>query len=273
MRGRPTATVCVLTAILAVAVPQASSQEVANEAGPLEKRANPVTPENPIPRRLYGVKPRYPTEAVPLGTRAVVSLRLTLNESGRPAEVRATCCGLLSTGATKQLPGNVFLQAAADAVRQWVYEPPINPPISFDVTIAFGPDFDSELLTHGGVVFRPTFPPPPPPSPPTPEALAGAVWVDGAVRVGGGIRAPAKVKHVAPEYPPDAQNARVQGVVIAEIRIEQDGRVSSARVVRSIPLLDEAAVDAVMQWEFSPTMLNDKPVPVLMTVTVQFTLS
>jgi protein TonB len=65
----------------------------------------------------------------------------------------------------------------------------------------------------------------------------------------------------------------VQGVVILEAVIGVDGRVSDARILRSIPLLDQAAIDAVQQWEYTPTMLNGVPVPVIMTVTVQFTLA
>jgi protein TonB len=80
-----------------------------------------------------------------------------------------------------------------------------------------------------------------------------------------------KTLDVPPIYPPEAQAARVQGIVIAEIRIGEDGRVADARVLRSIPLLDTAALDAVRQWH-TPTMLNGAPVPVLMTVTVNFTL-
>ncbi len=75
-----------------------------------------------------------------------------------------------------------------------------------------------------------------------------------------------------PVYPPIAESARVQGIVIVEIRIDEDGRVSDARVIRPVALLDQAALDAVLQWEFEPTMLNGRPVPVIMTVTVNFTL-
>ena len=85
--------------------------------------------------------------------------------------------------------------------------------------------------------------------------------------------APTKVKDVAPVYPPIAQSARVQGTVIIEARVEPDGHVSNARVLRSIPLLDKAAMDAVMQWEFTPTLVNGKPVPVVVTTTLQFTLT
>jgi protein TonB len=92
------------------------------------------------------------------------------------------------------------------------------------------------------------------------------------VRVGGNIKPPTKVKDVRPVYPPIAQSARVQGVVIIEATIGTNGKVTDARVLRSIPLLDQAALDAVRQWEFTPTLLNGVPVPVIMTVTVNFTL-
>jgi TonB family protein len=108
---------------------------------------------------------------------------------------------------------------------------------------------------------RGAFPPPPPPPPP-----------EGAVRVGNGIKVPTKIKDVRPLYPPDAQNAKIQGVVIIEATIDREGRVSDARILRSIPQLDEAALTAVRQWEFTPTVVDGSPVPVIMTVTVNFTV-
>ncbi len=85
-------------------------------------------------------------------------------------------------------------------------------------------------------------------------------------------RRPTKTKDVRPVYPPIAQSARVSGVVIIEATIGADGKVKDAKVLRSIPLLDQAALDAVKQWQFTPTLLNGVPVPVIMTVTVNFTL-
>ena len=93
-----------------------------------------------------------------------------------------------------------------------------------------------------------------------------------AVRPGGVIRYPAKVQHVAPVYPRLAQEARVEGLVILEAVIGVDGRVQDVRVLRSKPLLDQAAMDAVRQWRFTPTLLNGVPVPVILTVTVDFKL-
>jgi periplasmic protein TonB len=93
------------------------------------------------------------------------------------------------------------------------------------------------------------------------------------VRIGGTIRQPLKVRNVDPVYPAIAQAARVQGIVIIEATLSPDGRISNARILRSIPLLDQAALDAVRQWEYTPTLLNGVPVPVIMTITVMFTLS
>lgn len=114
-----------------------------------------------------------------------------------------------------------------------------------------------------------------------PAAVAGAPpatirqlnTMSAPVRVGGDVKEPKKIKHVAPVYPDAALSARVQGVVILEAIIDPNGNVSDARVLRSIPILDQAALDAVMQWQFTPTLLNGNPVSVIMTVTVNFSLN
>jgi protein TonB len=93
------------------------------------------------------------------------------------------------------------------------------------------------------------------------------------VRVGGEIKEPTKLKNVAPVYPDAAKQARVQGVVILECTIGPRGDVADVKVLRGIPLLDQAAIDAVKQWVYTPTLLNGVAVPVIMTVTVNFKLS
>lgn len=92
------------------------------------------------------------------------------------------------------------------------------------------------------------------------------------VRVGGLISRPERVRYVAPVYPPLARVARVEGTVILEAVLGVDGVAREVRVLRSIPLLDEAALQAVRQWQFTPTLLNGEPVPVVLTVTVVFRL-
>jgi periplasmic protein TonB len=110
----------------------------------------------------------------------------------------------------------------------------------------------------GGVVGGAVEAPPPPSEP---------------VRVGGNIKEPKKLRNVPPVYPDVAKQARVQGVVILEATIDTSGRVDNVRVLRGVPLLNEAALEAVKKWVYSPTMLNGTPVPVIMTVTVNFTLA
>ena len=111
-------------------------------------------------------------------------------------------------------------------------------------------------------------PPPPPPTPPERYQVDGQV----AVRIGGEIKTPKKLRDVRPVYPEEAQAARVSGMVIVEAVIDTHGMVRSTSVLRSIPLLDQAALDAVQQWQFTPTLVDGAPVPVIMTVTVNFTL-
>ena len=93
------------------------------------------------------------------------------------------------------------------------------------------------------------------------------------VRVGGDIKEPRRITSVAPVYPAIAQQAGIEGIVIIEAIIGTDGAVESARILRPVPLLDQAALDAVTQWRYTPTSLNGQPVKVVMTVTVTFNLT
>jgi len=92
------------------------------------------------------------------------------------------------------------------------------------------------------------------------------------IRLHAGIREPRKIVDVAPVYPVLAQASRIEGLVIIEAIIDEHGAVQSARVLRSLPWLDEAALAAVRQWRYTPALLNGVPVPVIMTVTVRFQL-
>jgi len=142
-------------------------------------------------------------------------------------------------------------------------EPERLPAVTAEGGISHGPGVDSgqpPLLIigeRGAAVL------PPPPPPPTPKL----------VRVGGVIREPRKIVHVPPVYPEFARTSRVEGIVTLEAIIDASGRVESVKVLSAQPLLEEAAVRAVKQWRYSPTELNGVPVPVLMTITVRFTLS
>jgi protein TonB len=92
-------------------------------------------------------------------------------------------------------------------------------------------------------------------------------------RVGGRIRPAQRIHHVAPVYPPLARDSHVTGTVILEALIDEHGSVRELKVLRSVPLLDAAAIDAVRQWRFMPTLLNGVPIQIIMSVTVTFVLN
>ena len=95
----------------------------------------------------------------------------------------------------------------------------------------------------------------------------------GVLRAGGGnIKEPKKLRHVNPVYPSAAREARISGVVIMEVTVDPKGEVANVRVLKGDPALSDAAVKAVSQWKYTPTLLNGQPVPVLMPVTVNFAL-
>jgi protein TonB len=148
------------------------------------------------------------------------------------------------------------------------YEPPegihdeVDPPPPSTPTIGVvGSTGPGEL---GGLGNRTDYTPAPPPVQPQP--------ITGPLRVGGKIREPRRVSSVAPVYPAIARQVRVQGTVVIQAVIGVDGEVRDTKILNSVPLLDQAALDAVRQWRYQPTLLNGTPVAVIMTVSVRFTL-
>lgn len=118
----------------------------------------------------------------------------------------------------------------------------------------------------GGIPHDAPAPPPPPPPPPAPAQPKGPV------RIGGEVSQPALLKRVDPVYPEMAVAAQVEGVVILEAVVDREGRVEDVQVLRSLPLLDNAAKEAVRQWRYSPLLLNGKAERFILTVTVSFRL-
>ena len=229
-------------------------------AAPINWRAAapPQTaPESPR-RQINRVYPEYPRDALERGIKGVVIVDITINAAGDvstaavvsgPQELRASA--FTAALGLKYTPGK-----SVTAMQ-----------IAFEYVLSG---------TTWGVGLRPT------PRNVAAELLRAAEGLKagppsnpdatGAYRIGGGLMPPKKIKDVAPVYPPIAQEARVQGVVIMEARVDEHGNVSDVRVLRSIPLLDKAAIDAVRQWQYTPTTMNGVAVPVIMTLTVNFTL-
>ncbi len=87
------------------------------------------------------------------------------------------------------------------------------------------------------------------------------------------VTAPLAIQSPAPKYTESARRARIQGVVILEVEIDREGRVTSTRILKGLPLgLDEEARQAISQWRFQPAMRNGEPVPAITVLTVNFQL-
>ena len=147
-----------------------------------------------MPRRTYSVEPSYPAAAAAVEANAIVTLMITLDISGRVAEVRRLGVAPIASAANAAPPdpqtlSNAFhalVESAADAVRQWQYDAPAEAPLSIRVTFAFFPDGKPRLVAHDGWSLTgrgqilgfgaaggrgaatPQGVPPPPPPPPPP---------------------------------------------------------------------------------------------------------
>ena len=234
------------------------------------------TVEGPVrvqqPKLVREVEPVYPEEARKAGVEGTVILEATADTYGRVASI-------------KVLRGVPPLdQAAIEALKQWVYEPMVidgKPhPVVFTVTMRFRLDDKKKPEVSGAVEGG------------VAGGVAGGVqggveggvdagvagakadpeFEKGAVRATGAVKPPKVVKKVAPVYPETARQARVEGVVILEAKADEKGDVVDARVLRSVPALDRAALAAVKQWKYEPLVIDGKLHPVVFTVTIRFAL-
>jgi len=197
------------------------------------------------PKLIKKVEPVYPDEARKAGIEGTVTIEATTDDRGRVQKVK-----ILSS-----IPE--LDQAAVDAVKQWVYEPMIidgEPKgIVFTITCRFSLDKGTKAKAiEGGVTGTDQKP---------------------AVRAMGDIKPPKLIKMIKPIYPEEARKSEVEGVVIVEATTDIYGRVIDTKVLRSIPVLDQAAIDAVEQWIYEPMIIDGAPRGVIFTVTCTFKLA
>ena len=115
-------------------------------------------------------------------------------------------------------------------------------------------------------------PTPPPPPKPIQTVSLPAIPRPKPIFVGGDIQQ-AKLMHQEPVIYPDlALKAHISGIVLLRIMVDEEGKISDVKVLSGHPLLQSAAVDSVRRWTYAPTLLNGHPVPVIATVSVNFTL-
>jgi TonB family protein len=218
------------------------------------------------------VIPMYPELAKRAHVEGNVILQVLINEDGTVTNIQV-------------LQSHPLLeQAAIDAVKQWRYSTTLLNgmaiPVQTTVSVEFKlPDTSSSVTekappSEGVIVFGG-------------GTVGGIASGSGSqstnpavqapriepVRVGGQVQESKIIYKVDPVYPPLAKQARVEAVVMLEVNVNEQGEVASVRVLRSHPLLEQAAIDAVKQWRYQPTVLNGQLVPVVATVTVEFRLS
>ena len=258
---------------------------------PLYPGAGPKPGEKVMPPRpVKQVDPIYPELARQARVEGAVILEATTDTYGRVDSIRVL----------RSIP--LLDQAAVDALKQWVYEPMVidGKPrsVTFTVTMQFKLDEKNKPKVgglvggvrggvstgvsggvaagveggvkggvsggiEGGVVGGVL------------GGVAGArdkQFEGDAVRAVGDVKPPTLVKQVDPLYPEIARQARVEGTVIVEAKADENGDVVDARILRSIPVLDQAAIDAVKQWKYEPLIIDGKPRKVIFTVTVRFSL-
>jgi TonB family protein len=191
------------------------------------------------PKVIKKVDPVYPAEARKAGIEGLVILEAKADERGNVTDIRVL----------RSRP--LLDQAAIDAVKQWKYEPMVIDGKPHKVVFTVSVNFrlkDKQTST------------------------AMEEFAKGAVRAEGEIKPPKLVKEVQPVYPEVARQAGVAGVVILGVKTDERGEVGDLIVLRSIPLLDQAAIDAVRQWVYEPLVFDGKAVPAVFTVTVRFEL-
>jgi len=112
-----------------------------------------------------------------------------------------------------------------------------------------------------------------PPPPPPPKKEEGKPVTPQRIRVGGNVQSAKLVRQPRPNYPPLAKQARISGIVKLSAVISKDGTIKELQVISGHPLLVPAALEAVKQWVYQPTLLNGEPVEVQTQIDVNFTLS
>jgi TonB family protein len=256
---------------------------------PAEVRAPQTTPiqvagDIQESKLIFRVEPVYPEEAKRLGLNGIVKLRVLLNEEGQVDRIVA------------QAGHPMLIRAAFDAVTKWRYSPTFlnGKPVSVVTNVtclfltketaafgersgdakpsAYAPFISVPGSVVGGMTVRPKAAIPPPAreqiadnpiKPPRTEPI----------RIGNMVQESKLIHRVEPVYPEQALRDGIQGTVRLLITINEEGFVYELKAVDgNNPILEAAAIDAVKQWQYSPTLLNGEPVAAQTTVTVLFNM-
>ena len=251
----------------AIALTAASPAAIAmrETPGPLEQQAKPLSQAKQVPKRKSADAAAYPWELRRIGAKAALIVQVTVDKSGRVVELRRAQGPLLqpaigspSDEKAEQAAADAVIRSVTAAVGDWRFADPPSGPSTFQLSFTFVGGQAGYTLTD--------------PSEVLPTQAAATPWAaaNGALQTGEGLKLPKKNKYVKPVYPQAALDARVQGEVVLEVVIDTDGTVADVRILKSVPLLDPAAIEATLQAKYEPLQVNGIPVRVLSVVTHNF---
>ncbi len=245
MNRHPLASLLLLVTLTTVAVSQAKpvlvhlSENVAQAL--LMKKVAPVYP--PLARQAH--------------IQGRVILKVRINKSGDVVNLQ------LVSGHP------ILAPAAIEAVKQWKYQPYLlyGDPIEAETNVTVNFTLPDKPPVEGVVGDMPGG---------VPEGEKGGLAPQpagpGRVRVPSSVEQGLVITKVPPQYPPEAKDAHIQGVVLMNVIVDKEGTVSNIQLISGHPLLAPAAIDAVKQWKYKPYLLNETPVEVETQVHVNFTL-
>ena len=271
----------------------AAARRPSPQSAPAAQTDQAAPPPSPIrvggairePKLLERVQPAYPAAARAAGVQGYVILEATIDADGRVADAKVI----------KPSGSDDLDRAAVDAVSAWRYMPTLlngvavpvllNVAVTFSLTRADQPAVDSPLPSAGGGIrtllggtpeaaahLAPPAGTAPDPSGPVPVRIGDETARPTAIRVTGQMAAPRLIRRISPAYPPAARAAGVQGAVILEATIDAEGNVVNTKVLEGVTDLDQAAINAVAQWKYTPTLLNGVPVAIILQITINFSL-
>jgi len=202
-----------------------------------------------VPARIKNVDPDYPKTALDSGVRGVVILAADVDESGSVSNVI-----LMKTSP-------VFDESAIIAVRQWQFEPTLadGKPITITIVITFYFDLKEESREEFGGVFL---------SPEEEEELSKLP----PIRLAPGPGHPKLLKRIPMGYAEKARRAGIQGMVLLELETDLQGRIKNIIVVKSVPELDDGAIQAARQLIYEPFLYDGKPRRFITMHTTTFSL-
>jgi protein TonB len=187
----------------------------------------------PAPPVVHKVEPVYPPLAVQARISGIVTMKTTIAADGSVQHIEV-------------LSGHPLLvPPAMEALKNWTFPPNVAGTYRVDIPFAIGNAQAAGEQAQGKVL---------------------------TVSVGGNVQAAKLINHIDPVYPPAARAAGIEGTVTVRVTLTEDGTVEAAEPTDGNPALAAAAIDAVKQWTWQPTLFNGHPVKVVTSVTVPFKL-